>query len=99
MVSTVLHLDKSTQTDESYFDRTKISQNQSDLISSSSLPSSSTVATATANAKLDISSPEIKIEKVIRQRWQRTQRGGEHSVSSQTLSPIHGMYYLSRYSK
>lgn len=32
---------------------------------------------------------DIKIEKVIRQRLQRTQRG-EHSVSSQTLSPIHG---------
>lgn len=31
---------------------------------------------------------DIKIEKVIRQRLQRTQRG-ENSVSSQTLSPMH----------
>lgn len=36
---------------------------------------------------------DIKIEKVIRQRLQRTQRG-ENSVSSQTLSPMHhGMVY------
>lgn len=38
---------------------------------------------------------DIKIEKVIRQRLQRTQRG-ENSVSSQTLSPMHhhGKYYF-----
>lgn len=35
---------------------------------------------------------EIKMEKVIKHRLQQryTQRGGEHSVSSQTLSPVHG---------
>lgn len=38
--------------------------------------------------KSDIPSPDIKIETVIRQRLQRTQRV-EHSVSSQTLSPVH----------
>lgn len=35
-----------------------------------------------------------KSEKNLRQRLQRVQqRSGEHSVSSQTLSPIHSMYF------
>lgn len=71
LVSTVLHLDKSTQTEESFFERTKGGSNE--WLKNDTLTAS----------------PDIKIEKVIRQRWQRGQRG-EHSVSSQTLSPIHG---------
>lgn len=61
---TILQVDKSTQTEESFLDRSK------------------------AVGHLDVSS-DLKIEKVIRQRLQKTQRG-EHSVSSQTLSPVHG---------
>lgn len=39
------------------------------------------------------SSSSMKSEKVLRQRLQRVQqRTGEHSVSSQTLSPIHSEY-------
>lgn len=39
-------------------------------------------------------STSIKSEKVLRQRLQRVQqRTGEHSVSSQTLSPIHSPYF------
>lgn len=71
-----MQVDKSTQTEESFLDRSK-----------------------GASGHLDVSS-DLKIEKVIRQRLQKTQRG-EHSVSSQTLSPIHGeklksMSYLHR---
>lgn len=36
-----------------------------------------------------------KIEKIVRQRLQRVQRGGEHSVSSQTLSPSHSKFEAS----
>lgn len=72
-VSTVLHLDKATQTDESYIEKQKSSGEWSFAKGSDTASSS----------------PDIKIEKVIRQRWQRVQRG-EHSVSSQTLSPAHG---------
>lgn len=62
---TILQVDKSTQTEESFLDRSK-----------------------GVGGHLDVSS-DLKIEKVIRQRLQKTQRG-EHSVSSQTLSPVHG---------
>ncbi|KAJ6627058.1 Protein FAM117B, partial [Pseudolycoriella hygida] len=62
---TILQVDKSTQTEESFLDRSK----------------------GAGGGYLDVSS-DLKIEKVIRQRLQKTQRG-EHSVSSQTLSPIH----------
>ncbi|XP_037025514.1 protein FAM117B-like isoform X1 [Bradysia coprophila] len=61
---TILQVDKSTQTEESFLDRSK-----------------------GIGGHLDVST-DLKIEKVIRQRLQKTQRG-EHSVSSQTLSPIH----------
>lgn len=60
---TFLQVDKGTQTDESYLDRT-------------------------IKGGINFSPPDMKIEKVIRQRLQRTQRG-ENSVSSQTLSPVH----------
>lgn len=63
---TILQVDKSTQTEESFLDRSK----------------------GVAGGHLDVAT-DLKIEKVIRQRLQKTQRG-EHSVSSQTLSPIHG---------
>lgn len=65
---TILQVDKSTQTEESFLDRSK----------------------GIGGGHLDVSS-DLKIEKVIRQRLQKTQRG-EHSVSlhTQTLSPIHG---------
>lgn len=63
---TILHLDKATQTDESY------------LVGTDS------------NVDVSSDSSTIKSEKVLRQRIQRVQqRTGEHSVSSQTLSPIH----------
>jgi hypothetical protein len=35
---------------------------------------------------------EFRMEKLIRQRIQRNSRGGENSVSSQTLSPVHGEF-------
>lgn len=60
---TFLQLDKATQTDESFLDRS-------------------------SKSGISFSPPDMKIEKVIRQRLQRTQRG-ENSVSSQTLSPVH----------
>lgn len=89
--TTILHLDKSTQTDEdlsyySEFDRTKI------IIESlpPQIPNNNQNMTAQSSSQ---STPDLKIEKIIRQR-QRIQRsgggiGGEHSVSSQTLSPVH----------
>ncbi len=63
---TILQVDKATQTEESFLDRSK----------------------GNTGGHLDVTT-DLKIEKVIRQRLQKTQRG-EHSVSSQTLSPIHG---------
>lgn len=71
---TILQLDKSTQTDESSLDRTK--------------GGGSGGGGGGGSEQIDAPTTDIKIEKVIRQRLQRTQRG-ENSVSSQTLSPIH----------
>lgn len=61
---TFLQLDKATQTEDSFLDRS-------------------------SRGALSFSPPDMKIEKVIRQRLQRTHRAGEISVSSQTLSPVH----------
>lgn len=61
---TYLQLDKATQTDESFLDRS-------------------------SKGSANFSPPDTKIEKVIRQRLQRMQRGENNSVSSQTISPVH----------
>lgn len=87
----VLHMDKATQTDESYLEQIKSGD-------------------ADAKSALDnggLTSNDMKIEKVLRQRLQRGVSGGgggaaalrsisgtEHSVSSQTLSPIHGNIFF-----
>ncbi|XP_053679160.1 protein FAM117B-like [Anopheles nili] len=88
---TLLQLDKATQTEESFLERTRgaagatLSASQAtDALPLCSSNSSSPVITRT-----DATTPtDLKMEKVIRQRLQRTHRG-EHSVSSQTLSPNH----------
>lgn len=83
MTSTLLQLDKATQTDESYLERTRGS---SWTPSAGYGPPSDTPPTVTRS---EATTPtDFKMEKVIRQRLQRTHRG-EHSVSSQTLSPNH----------
>lgn len=71
---TVLQLDKATQTEESYLEQRARDLDQQSL------------------CLLRTDTPtDIKIEKVLRQRLQRGVRSGaEHSVSSQTLSPVHG---------
>uniref|UniRef100_A0A182IUI0 Uncharacterized protein n=1 Tax=Anopheles atroparvus TaxID=41427 RepID=A0A182IUI0_ANOAO len=91
VTSTLLQLDKATQTEESFLERSRggtttmfTAQTPHDAIPACSSTSSSPVITRT-----DATTPtDMKMEKVIRQRLQRTHRG-EHSVSSQTLSPNH----------
>ncbi|XP_058128986.1 protein FAM117B-like [Anopheles ziemanni] len=90
---TLLQLDKATQTEDSFLERSRggttmltgsTAQTPHDAIPACSSNSSSPVITRT-----DVTTPtDVKMEKVIRQRLQRTHRG-EHSVSSQTLSPNH----------
>lgn len=71
---TFLLLDKATQTDESYLTHKQSAGGAAD----------------NSTTPLHSSSPDIKIEKLIRQRLQsRSAKLGEHSVSSQTLSPVH----------
>ncbi|XP_058837757.1 protein FAM117B-like [Topomyia yanbarensis] len=83
--STLLQLDKATQTDESFLERTR---------GTTWMPSTGTGTGPSVDAspvitRSDVTTPtDLKMEKVIRQRLQRTHRG-EHSVSSQTLSPNH----------
>lgn len=79
---TVLQLDKATQTDESYLEQRARDLDQQTL------------------GLLRTDTPtDIKIEKVLRQRLQRGVRSGaENSVSSQTLSPVHGESSQSAYS-
>lgn len=75
---TILQLDKATQTDES-------SVLSLDFVSANFITNNIS-GHANASDSLNV----IKTtEKIVRQRLQRVQRGGEHSVSSQTLSPIH----------
>lgn len=88
LTSTLLQLDKATQTEESYLERTR---------GSTWTPSAGAGSGPSADAspvitRTEVTTPtDLKMEKVIRQRLQRTHRG-EHSVSSQTLSPNHGTY-------
>lgn len=95
---TVLHMDKATQTDESYLEQLKSGGGVESI--------TTTATTADPNGTIIVNNADIKIEKVLRQRLQRGASGGgggggrstEHSVSSQTLSPIHhgnfGTFYL-----
>lgn len=83
----VLQLDKSTQTLDSYLQ--ELARSNADETGSDS-QQSTRAETPT----------DIKIDKVLRHRLHRgsaggvggpaSMRGAEHSVSSQTLSPIHG---------
>lgn len=86
VTSTLLQLDKATQTEESFLERTRGSTWTASTTGSGPSADSSPVITRTA----EVTTPttDLKMEKVIRQRLQRTHRG-EHSVSSQTLSPNH----------
>lgn len=86
VTSTLLQLDKATQTEESFLERTRGSTWTPTAAGSGPSADSSPVITRTA----EVTTPttDLKMEKVIRQRLQRTHRG-EHSVSSQTLSPNH----------
>lgn len=90
LTSTLLQLDKATQTDESYLERIR---------GSTWTPTGGPVSGLSADSspiitRTEVTTPtDLKMEKVIRQRLQRTHRG-EHSVSSQTLSPNHGRLNL-----
>lgn len=91
----VIQVDKATQTDDSYLDNQRSSRSaatedldRQHITQQQSLPPFQQHHTFRGDTQAD-----IKIEKVLRQRLQKcSQRGGggEHSVSSQTLSPIHG---------
>uniref|UniRef100_A0A182MXR3 Uncharacterized protein n=1 Tax=Anopheles dirus TaxID=7168 RepID=A0A182MXR3_9DIPT len=89
---TLLQLDKATQTEESFLERTRTAgtmlsaaQPATELVG----PSPSSTSSSPVITRTDATTPtDLKMEKVIRQRLQRTHRG-EHSVSSQTLSPNH----------
>ncbi|XP_053658844.1 protein FAM117B-like [Anopheles marshallii] len=89
---TLLQLDKATQTEESFLERTRgttgtmLSAAQTSDVAG---PSPSSTSSSPVITRTDATTPtDLKMEKVIRQRLQRTHRG-EHSVSSQTLSPNH----------
>ncbi|EAA05680.4 AGAP011572-PA, partial [Anopheles gambiae str. PEST] len=100
---TLLQLDKATQTEESFLERARggsgtttgggmlsagpsSSQTTADVVMG---PSPSSTSSSPVITRTDVTTPtDLKMEKVIRQRLQRTHRG-EHSVSSQTLSPNH----------
>lgn len=88
----VLQMDKSTQTLDSYLQELAISNPVvGDGETSSDAAQAQPIRTETPT--------EIKIEKALRHRLHRGSSGvgaaalrsAEHSVSSQTLSPIHGM--------
>lgn len=81
---TILQLDKATQTDESSIGGNGVSN--IDVGNTVSNQSGQLISLA------DYSN-DGKIEKIVRQRLQRVQRAGEHSVSSQTLSPSHSKFY------
>ncbi|XP_050080623.1 protein FAM117B-like [Anopheles maculipalpis] len=93
---TLLQLDKATQTDESFLERTRgtASTTGGTMLSAApasdgAAPSPSSTSSSPVITRTDATTPtDLKMEKVIRQRLQRTHRG-EHSVSSQTLSPNH----------
>lgn len=85
VTSTLLQLDKATQTDESFLERTRGS---TWTPTAGSGPSADSSPVITRTGEVTTPTTDLKMEKVIRQRLQRTHRG-EHSVSSQTLSPNH----------
>lgn len=78
MPSAFLQLDKATQTDESCFAERNLGKSLSD------------------NSQ-EIDSPSDRMEKIVKHRYQPRYNYGrtcEHSVSSQTLSPVHGKLML-----
>uniref|UniRef100_A0A182M5L3 Uncharacterized protein n=1 Tax=Anopheles culicifacies TaxID=139723 RepID=A0A182M5L3_9DIPT len=90
---TLLQLDKATQTEESFLERTRGTTTGTMLSAAQASdvagPSPSSTSSSPVITRTDATTPtDLKMEKVIRQRLQRTHRG-EHSVSSQTLSPNH----------
>lgn len=87
VTSTLLQLDKATQTEESFLERTRGST-WIPTAAAGSGPSADSSPVITRTAEVTTPTTDLKMEKVIRQRLQRTHRG-EHSVSSQTLSPNH----------
>lgn len=87
VTSTLLQLDKATQTEESFLERTRGST-WTPTAAVGSGPSADSSPVITRTAEVTTPTTDLKMEKVIRQRLQRTHRG-EHSVSSQTLSPNH----------
>lgn len=87
VTSTLLQLDKATQTEESFLERTRGST-WTPTTAVGSGPSADSSPVITRTAEVTTPTTDLKMEKVIRQRLQRTHRG-EHSVSSQTLSPNH----------
>ncbi|XP_055593599.1 protein FAM117B-like [Uranotaenia lowii] len=82
--STLLQLDKATQTEESFLERTR----GSTWVGSNAGMGPSAESSPIITRSEETTPTDLKMEKVIRQRLQRTHRG-EHSVSSQTLSPNH----------
>lgn len=98
--TTILQFDKGTQTEDVYFERSKFG-----IVDSLRTPrggeggSRSCPINSGRNINIGVDTlNDIKIEKVIRQRLQKAQnRGGEHSVSSQTLSPMHGNYLFIKF--
>lgn len=87
VTSTLLQLDKATQTEESFLERTRGST-WTPTAAVGSGPSADSSPVITRTAEVTTPTTDLKMEMVIRQRLQRTHRG-EHSVSSQTLSPNH----------
>lgn len=78
---TILQFDKATQTDESSMGGSV----------ASGIDAGSTFSNQSGHLTPH---SDYSCEKIVRQRLQRVQRGGEHSVSSQTLSPSHSKSYL-----
>uniref|UniRef100_A0A182Q3W8 Uncharacterized protein n=1 Tax=Anopheles farauti TaxID=69004 RepID=A0A182Q3W8_9DIPT len=88
---TLLQLDKATQTEESFLERTRAGTmlSATPQATEPTGPPPSSTSSSPVITRTDATTPtDLKMEKVIRQRLQRTHRG-EHSVSSQTLSPNH----------
>ncbi|XP_055619883.1 protein FAM117B-like [Toxorhynchites rutilus septentrionalis] len=83
-ISNLLQLDKATQTEDSFLERTRGSTWIANSTGNAAVGPS--VDTSPIITRTEVTTPTDL--KVIRQRLQRTHRG-EHSVSSQTLSPNH----------
>lgn len=90
---TILQLDKATQTDESCISSADLLNYNVNLAISDNGDHSNSINKScghinTSDSMLN-AADTIKSDKIFRQRLQRVQRSCEHSVSSQTLSPIH----------